>query len=143
MLSNNNESNAFEGKLLRFCGMGSTQNYPTFPATLKCADLRVVPSHQCGVNLTNILCTFWKDRDNNVCSGDYGGPLYEVTENGTNKIQTLVGIASFSPNARKNASCLGGHKVVFTRVSAYLPIIEEFIGTTLKSFSIRGRNHNT
>lgn len=72
MLSTNNESNYYEGKILRFCGMGSTQNYPTFPATLKCADLRVVPTSECGVNLTNILCTFWKDRDNNVCNGDYG-----------------------------------------------------------------------
>lgn len=120
--------------------MGSFQNYPTFPTTLKCTELRVVPPSECGVNLSNILCTFWKDRDNNVCSGDYGGPLYEITVNGTNTIQTLVGIASFSPNARKNASCLGGHKVVFTQVGAHLNIIEEFIGASLKSFSIRGRH---
>lgn len=81
MLSTNNDSEAYVGKVLRFCGMGSIQNYPTFPNTLKCADLLIVPTAECGVNIENILCTFWKDRDNNVCNGDFGGNKLKVLYN--------------------------------------------------------------
>lgn len=69
MLSKNNEPGAFVEKILRFCGMGSIKNYPTFPSTLKCTELLIAANAECGIDIKNILCSFWKYRDNNVCNG--------------------------------------------------------------------------
>lgn len=75
MLSTNAVPDAFVGRTLRFCGMGSISNYPTYPNTLKCTELLIVPAADCG-SIPNTLCSKWKDRDNNVCNGDFGGKYF-------------------------------------------------------------------
>jgi hypothetical protein len=71
--STNANPDAFVGKILRFCGMGSTANYPTFPNTLKCTELNIVPKAECDSTIPNTLCSRWMNKDNNVCAGDFGG----------------------------------------------------------------------
>jgi hypothetical protein len=55
-------------KLVRACGMGSIDNYPRPPKVLQCTELNVVPATSCNSN-SNIICTQWPDRDNNMCNG--------------------------------------------------------------------------
>lgn len=95
--------------------MGTTLNFPTPPKGLMCTDLYVVPKSECSEN-PGITCTQWADRENNICNGDYGGPLYinEYDEKGAVTSSTVIGVSSFSPDYRKNAPCQDGHKVEFT-----------------------------
>lgn len=76
MLSTIATTDAYAGRTLRFCGMGSVSNYPQYSTTLKCTDLLITPASDCG-SIPNTICSQWNDRDNNVCNGDYGGKLYE------------------------------------------------------------------
>lgn len=61
-------TDAHVDKLVRACGYGSISNYPNFSKTLRCTDLTVMPAANCST-LTNTVCTFWTDRDNNICNG--------------------------------------------------------------------------
>lgn len=59
------------------------------------------------------LCVAAPSLSNNVCFGDYGGPLY-VYEAGKNgkvipNTQEVFCTLTASPNVRPAASCLGGH----------------------------------
>lgn len=54
--------------LVRACGMGSIDNYSRPPRVLQCTELNVVPATSCNSN-SNIICTQWPDRDNNMCNG--------------------------------------------------------------------------
>ena len=58
-------ADAFVGKTVRACGFGSTANYPTYAAKLRCTDLNVVAAATCGT-VGNTICTVWDDRENNV-----------------------------------------------------------------------------
>lgn len=119
--------------------MGSIDNYSRPPRILQCTELNVVPATSCNSN-SNIICTQWPDRDNNMCNGrdrikikfilfnftvtfilgDYGGPIYSFTESNVSMNQTVVGIAQYSPDYRPGASCLDSHKVSHAQVAAYI-----------------------
>ena len=49
--------------------------------------------------------------------GDNGGPIY-VNNTLTGRL-TQVGVYTFSPDARKNAKCLDGHKAAYTQIGPY------------------------
>jgi hypothetical protein len=86
---------------------------------MKCTDLFIQPAVNCSA-LPNTICSFWTDRDNNACNNDYGGALYLYSYNGTRLNQTVVGMASHSPDYRPNAPCYGGQKVVHVLISNFI-----------------------
>lgn len=94
--------------------------------TLRCADLLVQPASHCS-SLSNTICSYWTDRDENVCSNDYGSPFYTYLYVGQMIIQHAVGLASHSPDVRRNAPCFDRHKVVFTQISAYADWIKRIV----------------
>lgn len=59
------------------------------------------------------FCLEWPDRDNNVCVGDFGGPVYAYKLDAKGavdpKTQSVICTLTGSPNVRKNAPCLDGH----------------------------------
>ncbi|KAG5671435.1 hypothetical protein PVAND_001631 [Polypedilum vanderplanki] len=119
----------YVNKTLRLCGFGSIANYYTKPLKLKCTDMFVQPSVNCST-VTNTICTFWTDRDNNACNNDFGGPLYLYSYNGTKFTQSVVGMASYSPDYRPNAPCYGGQKIVNVNTAFYVPWITNIISTS-------------
>lgn len=68
----------YVNQVVSACGVGSTENLPTFPKTVKCADLYVEPVDGCQGLQINSFCTQWLNRDENVCNGDYGGEEFLV-----------------------------------------------------------------
>lgn len=67
-------------------------------------DFHVVPE--------GLACFQWSDRDNNLCVGDYGGPIYtyRIDEDGEYE-ETVYFIAIGSPDVRLNSPCQGGHTI--------------------------------
>ncbi|KAL7022983.1 hypothetical protein ACKWTF_012445 [Chironomus riparius] len=118
-LGRNNTANVYVDNLVRACGMGSIGNYPRPPRLLQCTELNVVPAESCNSN-PNIICTQWPDRDNNMCNGDYGGPIYSFTESIDGMNLTVIGIAQYSPDYRTGSSCLDAHKVSHAQVASYI-----------------------
>lgn len=116
---------AYDNKILRFCGFGSITNYHSMPKTLKCTDLYGQTSADCST-LANTVCTYWTDRDNNICTNDYGGPLYRYSYVDKTITQYVVALASYSPNL-SSASCTGRQKIVHTQVAFYA----EWIGAQI------------
>lgn len=51
---------------VRACGIGTIQNFPTFPKKLKCVDLQVVPIAQCTGIQDKTFCTLESQSDKNV-----------------------------------------------------------------------------
>lgn len=107
-------TDVYVDKTLNYCGWGNTANKPKPSNKLLCTDLYGTAATTCSTN-TNIICTQWPQRDNNLCPGDYGGPLYLFS--GT--AATVVGIAAYSPDIKANAHCTDGHAVEHTQVAAY------------------------
>jgi secreted trypsin-like serine protease len=58
-------------------------------------------------------------------TGDFGGPLYLIS--GTT--QTVVGIASSSPDLRPATPCLDGHATTHMQVAAFATWITATIAT--------------
>ena len=69
------------------------------------AELHTVPD--------TIACLQWSDRDNNLCAGDYGGPIYAYKTNAKGEVteQKSFCMAIGSPDVRRNANCQDGHTV--------------------------------
>lgn len=106
-----------------YCGYGSIANSPTPPKGLTCTNLTAIATG-CSAN-SGIICTQWESKDNNLCPGDYGGPLYVLDD--PKKQPLTVGIATYSPEQRPNAPCLDGHKNEFSQIANF----GEFIGFTI------------
>lgn len=109
------------GYKFRVCGIGSTDNKGTKPKDVICTEIDLVESTKCKKYGTTadlhtvpegLACFQWSDRDNNVCVGDYGGPIYmhRIDEDG-DLDETLYFIAVGSPDVRENSLCQGGHTV--------------------------------
>lgn len=113
------------GARLLYCGFGSTENKPTKPRGLTCTSLNAVTASagRCTEN-SNIICTYWNNKDNNVCPGDYGGPLYVQDSDPP----LVIGIATFSPGQHANAPCKDGHSTEFAQIKSYF---ENFILATI------------
>ena len=94
-------------------------NFVTDPA--KCKEPYAADDAEPFVAPAFQYCMQWPDRDNNVCVGDFGGPVYAYKVDEKNVpipasqevVCTLVG----SPNVRKNAPCLDGH-ITFCTVAS-------------------------
>lgn len=110
---------------MRVCGFGSISNKPIPPKTLMCTDIFGVTAETCATMNPSTFCTEWSDKENNVCNGDYGGPVYTYSYSGKTITQTVVGIASFAPNVNPGLPCLSGHRVEVTQVAAYATFIDE------------------
>lgn len=63
-------ADVYSGKVLVYCGWGSTANKPTPPKGLLCTTLYGTTAVTCGEN-TNIICTKWAGKDNNACPGTF------------------------------------------------------------------------
>lgn len=100
-------------------------NKRTVSSKLLCVSLEVVQSYKCDSN-PNTICTISKD-ERNICSGDYGGPLYVIDAKG----QTVVGIASYSKDIRGSATCQDGHSVSYVQIGGIMSFINEIVGGRL------------
>lgn len=56
----------YANQQVRACGIGTIQNFPTFPKKLQCVDLLVVPISQCDGLQVNTFCTSETQNDKNV-----------------------------------------------------------------------------
>lgn len=92
-----------------------------------CTDVFGISVADCETPNSNVFCTQWADRDNNICNGDFGGPAYSYYYSDKTLIQEVVGLASYSPNQQANAPCKGGHTVEYTQVAAYSAWIQSVI----------------
>jgi hypothetical protein len=101
---------------LSYCGYGSTANHPTPSKGLTCTELDATLAETCSAN-TGIHCTLWENKDNNVCQGDFGGPLY-LNIPGKPPTQRVIGIATWAPKYAHNAPCTDGHATEFSKSSA-------------------------
>lgn len=119
-------TDAYVNQQVRACGFGSIANYLTYPKSMMCTELFVQPAEQCST-ISKTFCTFWTDRDNNICTSDYGSPIYIYRHVGNTIIQWVIGIASHSPDYRRSAPCYDGHKVVHVQIGAYIDWIENTI----------------
>lgn len=122
-----NVADFYVGKILYFCGYGQTKNRPDPderpPQKFLCTELLVVPSENCSAN-ANIICTRWPQKDNNVCPGDFGGPLY-LREGA---LADVVGLAAWAPpNGANIAQCTDGHYTEHTQLGAYVSWIFDTI----------------
>jgi hypothetical protein len=126
-LSTNAVTDAFLYQEVRVCGFGSVANYLTYPKTMMCTKLFVQPAAECS-SLPKTICTHWADRDNNICTSDYGSPIYTHVYAGSTIIKRVIGLASHSPDIRRSAPCYDGHKVVHVQVGAYAEWIEDTVG---------------
>ncbi|KAG5671436.1 hypothetical protein PVAND_001632 [Polypedilum vanderplanki] len=125
-LSTNNITDAFVYKEVRACGFGSIANYLTYPQTMMCTTLFIQPAEVCS-SIPKTFCTYWVDRDNNICTSDYGSPIYTFIYAGTSIIQKVIGLSSHSPDYRKSAPCYDGHKVVHVQIGFYIDWIENTV----------------
>jgi hypothetical protein len=125
-----NTTDLYENQLLRLCGFGSIADRYRAPTKLRCTDLFGVSASECSP-LAQTICTYWEDRNNNACQNDFGGALYQYSYVGSKLTQTVVGMASFSPDYRTNAACNGGHKVIHVQTSYYLPWAMNIINKNL------------
>lgn len=123
-LATDTTADVYVGKSLFYCGWGSISNKPTPPKGMQCTELFGVAAAGFSAN-TNVICTKWPNKDNNVCPGDYGGPLYLVS--GTTN--TVVGIAAYSPDMKSNAPCKDGHSVEHSQVAGFSAWITATIAT--------------
>ena len=126
---------------LRACGVGVTDNKGTKPKGVVCTDLNIVDSAQCRKFGTEadvhtvpegIACLQWSDRDNNLCAGDYGGPIYAYKTNAKGEAieQESFCLAIGSPDVRRNANCQDGHTVF---CQFYIPGVREwFAGAVIE-----------
>jgi hypothetical protein len=119
---------AFEANFLpkfkfRVCGIGAIDNKGTKSKGLLCGDMDVKKADVCAEALAaeepvlpedeTAVCLV-SSSENNVCSGDYGGPVWAYMYDGTGKVitQFLLGVTVGSLNIRNNSPCLGGQTIV-------------------------------
>lgn len=105
---------------VRASGFGLTETDQQSERLLK-VDLRTISNQECqgvygttnGLVTENTICVLWKNMENeNVCSGDSGGPLSTVI----NGQDVLIGVASFV----SDQGCQAGHPAGFSRTSAFI-----------------------
>lgn len=58
----------YVNKVVRACGVGSIDNYPTFSRKVKCVNLTIVAIASCSGIQTNTFCTD-NNNDHNICNG--------------------------------------------------------------------------
>lgn len=113
----------FAGETLTACGFGSIDNKRTPSKVLLCTNLDIVAATECDKNPTTICTT--SHGQNNVCSGDFGGPLFYQRED---KKFVVAGIATYSPDMKNQAPCLDEHLTAFTRVAFFIDWIISELG---------------
>lgn len=107
----------------RVCGIGAIDNKGTKSKGLLCADMSVKKASVCAEDLAAETPVFPDDdtavclvstAENNVCAGDYGGPVWAYKYDTTGKVidQQLLGVTVGSLNIRGNSPCLGGQTIV-------------------------------
>nr|XP_033323606.1 transmembrane protease serine 9-like [Megalopta genalis] len=103
-----------EGSGVVLTGWGTTRNGGSVPDNLQEIDLKIYAQAQCKKTHWNLkdshICTFTKSGEG-ACHGDSGGPLVSG--------EVQVGIVSFG------RPCGIGYPDVFTRVSSFLPWIQQ------------------
>ena len=97
------------------------------PTVLQYVELPLQESSKCGSmgtghlgNLTDIICAGYEQGGRDTCQGDSGGPVYGNL--GETEALTLIGLTSWGDGCGR-AELPG----IYTRVSAYLPWIDETI----------------
>lgn len=108
------------------CGVGVIDNKGTRSKGVVCTDVNFVKNEECKDALEDakntvypvadgLACLVWPEKENNVCVGDYGGPVFVVKvtdpKKGTIDLSTqeVACVLIGSPNVRENSQCLDGH----------------------------------
>ena len=112
----------YKGYKFRACGVGATNNKGEKTKGVICTDVDIVEDAKCRKYGTanefhtvpaGMSCIQWSNLDNNVCIGDYGGPIYAYKTDDKGKIieGDVVCNTVGSPDVRPNAPCKDGHTV--------------------------------
>lgn len=110
-----NINNQYVGSLMDVCGFGAVNNAGGLPVLLQWTSLNGVAASVCG-NVPGTICTQWTTKDNNICAGDQGGPIFAFNAAST---QIQVGITSFIVNPNSAAPCQDGHISAYTSIATY------------------------
>lgn len=105
----------------RACGIGAIDNYGKKPKVMQCTEVNLVANDKC-VNPQDptmtytvpdtFACIQWPSMENNLCAGDFGGPIYiyQLDPKGAAINQQVFCSAVGSPDIRHPSSgCLDGH----------------------------------